>query len=108
MCLVLPLCEVLAILKNKKKSLASIFSIANPVLSYFQYKFAHCFTSKLRKIKLKDKEIKKNNNLILRKMFIAGLELTIPYSGGQCANHCAMRTLKLKLVFVLFIDNQYL
>ena len=35
------------------------FSIANPVLSYFQYKFAHCFTSKLRIIKKKDKEIKK-------------------------------------------------
>ena len=35
------------------------FSIANPVLSYFQYIFAHCFTSKLRKIKRKDKEIKK-------------------------------------------------
>ena len=35
------------------------FSIANPVLAYFQYIFAHCFTSKLRKIKRKDKEIKK-------------------------------------------------
>ena len=35
------------------------FSIANPVLSYFQYIFAHCFTSKLRKIKRKDKELKK-------------------------------------------------
>ena len=35
------------------------FSIANPVLSYFQYIFADCFTSKLRKIKRKDKEIKK-------------------------------------------------
>ena len=35
------------------------FSIANPVLSYFQYIFAHCFTSKLRKIKWKDKEMKK-------------------------------------------------
>ena len=38
------------------------FSIANPVLSYFQYTFAHCFTSKLRKIKKKDKEIKKNDS----------------------------------------------
>ena len=36
------------------------FSIANPVFSYFQYIFAHCFTSKWRKIKRKDKEIKKN------------------------------------------------
>ena len=35
------------------------FSIVNPVLSYFQYIFAHCFTSKLRKIKMKDEEIKK-------------------------------------------------
>ena len=33
------------------------FSIANPVLSYFQYISAHSFTSKLRKIKRKDKEI---------------------------------------------------
>ena len=41
-------------------------------------------------------------------MFIAGLELTIPDSGGQCANHRATRDLKLKCVFVLFIDNQYL
>ena len=48
---------VLAILKNKKKF--GFFSIANPVLSYCQYIFAHCFTSKLRKIKRKDKEIKK-------------------------------------------------
>ena len=34
------------------------FSIANPVLSFFQYKFPQCFTSKLRE-KKKDKEIKK-------------------------------------------------
>ena len=27
------------------------FSIANPELSYFQYKFPQCFTSKLRKKK---------------------------------------------------------
>ena len=67
--------------------------------------FARCFTSKLRKIKRKDKEIKKNNSLIMRKMFIAGLELKIPDSRGQCANYCAMRGLKLEGVFVLFIDN---
>ena len=35
------------------------FSFANPVLSYFQYIFAHCFTSKLRKIKRKDREMTK-------------------------------------------------
>ena len=35
------------------------FFIANPELSYFQYIFTHCFTSKLRKIKRKDKEMKK-------------------------------------------------
>ena len=73
------------------------FSIANPVLSYFQYIFAHCFTSKLRKIKRKDKEIKKNNNLILRKMIQAGLELTTPDSSGQCSNHCAKKDLKLSV-----------
>ena len=43
--------------KIKKK--CGFFSIANPVLWYFQYIFAHCFTSKLRKIKKKDKELKK-------------------------------------------------
>ena len=41
-------------------------------------------------------------------MFMAGLELTIPDSRGQCANHCAMKALQLERVFVLFIDNQYL
>ena len=56
MCLVLPLCGVLAILKNKKKF--GFFSIANLVVSYFEYIFEHRFTSKL-KIKSKDKEIKK-------------------------------------------------
>ena len=80
--------------KNKK---FVFFSIANPVLSYFQYIFAHCFTSKLRKIKRKDKEIKNNNNLILRKMFHGGLELTTPDSTGQCANHCAAKDLKLSV-----------
>ena len=73
------------------------FSIANPVLSYFQYIFAHCFTLKLRKIKRKDKEMKKINKLILRKMIIVGLELTIPNSGGQCANHCVTKDLKLSV-----------
>ena len=41
-------------------------------------------------------------------MFIAGLELTIPDSRGQCANHCAMKDLQVERVFVLFIDNRYL
>ena len=41
-------------------------------------------------------------------MFIAGLEHTIPESIGQCANHCAMKDLKLERAFVLFIDKQYL
>ena len=40
-------------------------------------------------------------------MFITGLEHTIPDSRGQCANHCAMKYLKLELVFVIFIDSQY-
>ena len=68
------------------------FSRANPVLS---------------KIKRKDKEIKNNNNLILRKMFIAGFELTIPDSRCQCSNHWAMKDLEMECVFVLFIDNQF-
>ena len=39
---------------------------------------------------------------------MAGLELTIPDSRGQCANHCATKALQLERVFVLFIDNRYL
>ena len=73
------------------------FSIANLVLSYFQYTFAHRFTAKLRKIKRTDKEIKKNNNLILRKMIHMGLELTTPDSTGQCANHYATKDLKVSV-----------
>ena len=71
------------------------FSIANPVLSYFQYIFAHCFTSKLRKIKRKDREMTKK--MILRKMILAGLELTTPDSSGQCSNHCAEKDLNLSV-----------
>ena len=88
-----PCVEYLQFWKIKK---FGFFSIANPVLSYFQYIFALCFTSKLRKIKRKDKEIKKNN-LIMRKMIQAGLELTIPDSSGQCSNHCAKKELKLSV-----------
>ena len=47
MCHIVPLCEVLAILKNKNK--LGSFSIENPVLLYFQYIVAHWFTSKLKK-----------------------------------------------------------
>ena len=96
MCLVFPLCGAFAILKNKN---VWLFSTANPVFPYFQYIFAHCFTSKLRKITKKDKEIKKIYiyNLILRKMIIVGLELTIPDSRGQCANHCATKDLQLSV-----------
>ena len=72
------------------------FFIANPVLSYFQYIFAHCFTSKLRKIKRKDREMTKKK-LILRKMIQAGLELTTPDFSGQCSNHCAEKDLKLSV-----------
>ena len=77
MCVIVPLCVVLAILKKKK---LGFFSIANPVLSYFQYIFAHCLTSKLRKIKKKDKE--KINNLIRRNMYRSGFELLIPDAGA--------------------------
>ena len=66
------------------------FSIANPVLSYFRYIFAHCFTS-IEKNKKERQGNKKNNNLILRKMIQAGLELTTPDSSGQCSNHCAKK-----------------
>ena len=97
---------ILAILKNKKvwllfhcKSSIVVLSIYIRTLFYFK-------TSEVRKIKRKDKEIKKK--LILMKMFIAGFDLTIPESGGQCAKHCAKKDLELELVYVLFIDNQYL
>ena len=75
------------------------FSIVNPVLSYFQSIFAqcHCFTSKLRKIKRKDKEIKKINNLTLRKMINVELELTTSDFSGQCAYHSATKYLKLSV-----------
>ena len=53
MCLIVPLCGVLAILKNKKKF--DFFYIANPLL-YVQNIFTYSFTSKLRKIKWKDKK----------------------------------------------------
>ena len=43
---------------EKKYKKFGFFSIANQVLSYFQYIFAHCFTLKLRKIKRKDEKIK--------------------------------------------------
>ena len=34
------------------------FSIANPVSSYFQYIYEHCFTSRLRNIRMKDEKKK--------------------------------------------------
>ena len=85
-CLILPLiiCWVWSILKNKT---ADLFSITNQVLSYFLYIFAHCFTSKLRQIKRKDKEIKKNNNnTSMRKMWNLGFELTDLIFGGRSSN----------------------
>ena len=39
---------------------------------------------------------------------MAGLELTIPDSRDQCANHCATKALQLERVFDLFIDKRYL
>ena len=93
--------------KNKKVWLLFHCKSSIVVLSIYNI-CAHCFTSKLRKIKRKGTEINNYNNLILRKMIIAGLDLTILDSRGQCANHCATKYLKLERVFVLFIDNQYL
>ena len=80
---IVPLCGVLAILKNKK---LAFFTIANPVLSYFQYIFANCFTSKLRK-RTDNEKIK---HLIRRKMHSAGLELMTPDSKGRCFHHYVM------------------
>ena len=56
MCIVLPLCGVFAILKNKKVLLLFHCKSSNVVLSIYIRTF---FTSKLRKMKRKDKEIKK-------------------------------------------------
>ena len=94
MCLVLPLCGVFAILKNKKvwllfhcKSSIVILSIHICTLFYF----------KIEKNKKERQGNKKNNNLILRKMIQAGLELTTPDSSGQCSNRCAKKDLKLSV-----------
>ena len=93
MCLVLPLCGVFAILKNKKvwllfhcKSSIVILSIHICTLFYF-------------KIEKNEKERQGNDKkkLILRKMIQAGLELTTPVSSGQCSNHCAKKDLKLSV-----------
>ena len=58
--------------------------------------------------KNKNERQENKKKLILSKMYVAGLELTIPDSRGQCANHCTMEGLKLERVFVLFIDSRYL
>ena len=64
------------------------------------------FYFKIEKNKKKTQGNKKKN-LILRQIYVAGLELPIPDSWGQCANRCAMEDLKLERVFFLFIDSRY-
>ena len=59
------------------------------------------FYFKIEKNKKERQGNKKNNNLILRKMIIMGLELTISESRGQCAYHCATKWFKTERVFVL-------
>ena len=59
MCLIVSLCGISNFEKIKK---LGFFSIANPVLSYFQYKFPQCLTSKLRK-----KERQGNKKIIFDK-----------------------------------------
>ena len=107
MCLVLPFCVVLAILKNKKVWLLFNFKSSIVVLSIYIRTLFYFKTSEVRKIK-KERQGNKKNILNLRKMFIARFDLTIPEFRGQCANHCAKKDLELERVFVLFIDNLYL
>ena len=66
------------------------------------------FYFKIEKNKKERQGNKKKHNLILRKMFVVGLELTILDSGGQRADHYTTKDLQFKRVFVLFIDNRYL
>ena len=83
------------------------FSIANPVLSYLQYKFPHCFTSKLGK-KGKNGEIKK---IILdkEKRFCPGLELMTPGSRGQRSNHFAMEDSRFgKSIFPIYRQSIFI
>ena len=49
------------------------------------------FNFKIEKNKKERQGNKKNNNLILSKMILVGLELLTPGSTGQCANHCATK-----------------
>ena len=103
--LALPLYGVLAILKNKKVGLLFHCKSSIVVLSIYIRKLFHF---KIEKNKKERQRNKNNNNLILRKLFMAGLKLTMPESRGLCANHCATKALQLERVFVLFIDNRYL
>ena len=74
MYLIVTLCGISNFEKIKK---LGFFSIANPVLSYFQYKFPYCFTSKLRK-KKKNKEIK-NNNFFYKENGYSGIRTHDPW-----------------------------
>ena len=76
--------------KNKNKT-AWPLSITNPVLSYFLYIFAHCFTSKLRQIKGERQGSKKKIKTLIKKMYSSGLELMTFRSTGRRSNHFAMK-----------------
>ena len=82
------------------------FSIANPVLSYFQYKFPNCFTSKLRK---KGKQGNKKKSLIRKKRYSPGLELMTPGSRGQRSNHFAMEDSRFgKSIFPIYRQSIFI
>ena len=105
MCLVLPLCGIFGILKNKNKKVWRLYHCKSCIVVLSIY-IRTLFYFKVEKNKKERQGNKKNNRLIPRKMIIVGFELTIPDSGGQCANHCATKDLKLRMYLsYLFIMN---
>ena len=72
-----------------------------------QYKFAHCFTPKLRKIKRKDKEIKKQS--LIGKMYSSSLELMAPGSRDRRSNHFAMEDSRFgKFIFPIYRQSIFI
>ena len=89
MCLIVPLCGVLKILKNKKvwrlfhcKSFIVVLSIYIRTLFYFEIE------------KNKKGRQGKPKKIIRRNMYSTGFELTTSDSRGRCSHHCAIDDLQ--------------
>ena len=83
-----PCVGVFVILKDKKVWLLFHCKSSIVILSIY---ICTLFKIKIEKNKKEIRDNKKNNNLILSKMILVGLELTTTGSTGQCANHCATK-----------------